>query len=120
MKLTKSKLKQIIQEEIQNVLTEDIDDLHDQAAKIDSFWRKANVQLRNVCKDPEAASRHGIKCTSVSKFYKILNKHPVSKALEGGKMPRSKHYKRFISMFKPEGESLDPDVLMPLIVKVAG
>jgi len=120
MKLTQSRLKQLIKEELQAVLTENVDDLHGQAADITSFWRKASNQLNNMCKDPEQARRHGMDCTSVSKFLKKLKRDPVSRALGSGKLARPKHYKRFISTFKPERESLDPEVLMPLIVRVAG
>jgi hypothetical protein len=119
MKLTKAKLKQLIKEELQAVLTEDVDDLHEEAADISSFWRKASTQLNNMCKDPEFARQQGVDCSVIGNFLKILQKHPVTRALASGKMARPRHYKKFISTFKPPRESLDPEVLMPLIIRVA-
>ena len=48
-KLTKSKLFQIIKEEISSMIQEqEIEDLHDKAVEIGSFWDKAKGQLDAV------------------------------------------------------------------------
>ena len=55
----------------------------------------------------------------VEEFLKILDDHPVTKALNTGKLAGKKYYTQYMSMFKLSDKSIDPDALIPTIKRVA-
>tara|TARA_R100000664_G_C2724843_1_gene117098 strand:+ start:378 stop:758 length:381 start_codon:yes stop_codon:yes gene_type:complete len=116
MKLTKSKLKKIILEELNSILNENVDDMHEEAAGIADHWRKATPQLKAMCKYPDQSP---IDCGMVEAFLKILSAHPVTKAFSTGELAKPKHYKHYMRMFKVDSPSLDPDALSSVIKRVA-
>ena len=106
-KLTKSKLFQIIKEEISSMIQEqDIEDLHDKAVEIGSFWDKAKGQLDAVCRDPDMSP---VDCKAVKTFYTLLAAHPVTKAMATYNLPKARFYKHYFSVFTPMAKDLSPD-----------
>ena len=106
-KLTKSKLFEIIKEEISSMIQEqDIEDLHDKAVEIGSFWDKAKGQLDAVCRDPDMSP---VDCKAVKTFYALLAAHPVTKAMATYNLPKARFYKHYFSVFTPVAKDLSPD-----------
>ena len=115
-KLTKSKLFQIIKEEISSVIQEqDIEDLHDKAVEIGSFWDKAKGQLDAVCRDPDMSP---VDCKAVKTFYALLSAHPVTKAMATYNLPKARFYKHYFSVFTPAVKNLDPSSHAPQIENI--
>jgi len=116
-KLTKSKLFQIIKEEISSMIQEqDIEDLHDKAVEIGSFWDKAKGQLDAVCRDPDMSP---VDCKAVKRFYDLLNAHPVTKAMATYDLPKAAFYKHYFSVFTPAVKNLDPSSHKAQIEEIA-
>jgi len=116
-KLTKSKLLQIIKEEISSMIQEqDIEDLHDKAVEIGSFWDKAKGQLDAVCRDPDMSP---VDCKAVKTFYTLLAAHPVTKAMATYNLPKAAFYKHYFSVFTPMVKDLDPSSHKAQIEKIA-
>jgi len=116
MKLTNRKLRQLIKEELKAALLEGIDDLHDAASEINSFWGKAKQVLNSLCEYPEQSP---IDCANIQAFWSVFNKHPVSLALGTGKLARPRAYKHYFALFKPASPSHDPEQLKSIVDKVA-
>jgi len=96
-------------------ITEGIDDMHEEAMKIASFWRKATKQLNMICKQPDMSP---IDCNNVRQFFAVLQAHPVTKAASKGNLAKMRAYKHYINYFKPNSPSIDPEALKPIIDKV--
>ena len=96
-------------------ITEGIDDMHEEAMKIASFWRKATKQLNMICKQPDMSP---IDCNNVRQFFAVLQAHPVTKAASKGKLADEPYYGHYINYFAPNSPSIDPEVLKPIIDKV--
>ena len=119
-KLTKSKLFQIIKEEISSMIQEDEQaDLHDKAVKIDSFWRNVKRHFAPMCQEEDPLYASPVDSKLVAKFYALLDAHPVTKAMATYDLPKLAFYKDYFSKFTPASQSADPDDVADKIKKVA-
>lgn len=120
MKLTKTKLKQLIKEELNSLISENIDDLEDEAVVIQKFWFRGQKMLEKMCDDGTWGRNFPITCQPVKILAQALRQHPFVKAresLKGRRVPPGA-IKDFITLFKPEREVLSQDVLLPVVERV--